>query len=123
MNNHLTVLGQSGEEEAARYLRKKGYRILDRNVRFPLGEIDIVARQGGVIRFIEVRTRRGQEGALRALESVDSRKQRRLVRLASWYLKERNLAGCRVRFDVVAVSFCGAAASVTVIRDAFEADA
>jgi putative endonuclease len=114
------ILGQSGEEIAAAFLRKKGYRVLARNVRTPSGEIDIVAREGRIVRFVEVRSRTGPEGTLRALESVDSRKQRRLVRLASWYLKEKRLQGCRVRFDVVAVVFGDAGPLVTLVRDAFE---
>lgn len=119
MNDKLT-LGQRGEQEAVRFLRKAGYRILERNVRTPLGEIDIIARQGGVLAFVEVRTRRGADGICRALESVNARKQRRLDRLALWYLKEKNLSGCRARFDVVAVCQDAEGPSATLIRDAFQ---
>ena len=119
MSDKLT-LGQWGEQEAVRFLRKAGYRVLERNVRTPLGEIDIVARQGGVLVFVEVRTRRGAEGICRALESVDAGKQRRLDRLALWYLKEKNLSGCRARFDVVAVCQDAKGSSATLIRDAFQ---
>lgn len=119
MNDKLT-LGQWGEQEAVRFLRKAGYRILERNVRTPLGEIDIVARHGGVLTFIEVRTRHGANGISRALESVDSRKQGRLNRLALWYLKKKNLFGRRARFDVVAVCRDGKGSSATLIRDAFQ---
>jgi len=113
------TLGQWGEQEAVRLLRKAGYRILELNVRTPVGEIDIVARQGGVLVFVEVRTRRGADGVSRALESVDAKKQGRLDRLALWYLKERNLSGCRARFDVVAVCQDAQGVSARLIRDAF----
>jgi len=119
VNDKLT-LGQRGEQEAVRFLRKTGYRILERNVRTPLGEIDIIAREGGVLAFVEVRTRRGADGICRALESVNARKQRRLDRLALWYLKEKNLSGCRARFDVVAVREDAEGPSATLIRDAFQ---
>ncbi len=121
MSDKLT-LGQWGEQEAVRLLRKAGYRILERNVRTPVGEIDIVARQGGVLAFVEVRTRRGADGICRALESVDTRKQGRLDRLAAWYLRERNLSGCRARFDIVAVcqDAQGQGSSARLIRDAFQ---
>ncbi len=121
MSDKLT-LGQWGEQEAVRLLRKAGYRILERNVCTPAGEIDIVARQGGVLAFVEVRTRRGADGICRALESVNTKKQGRLDRLALWYLKERHLSGCRARFDVVAVcrDAQGQGVSATLIRDAFQ---
>ncbi|MFA5038525.1 MAG: YraN family protein [Candidatus Omnitrophota bacterium] len=111
--------GRQGEEDAAGFLRKKGYKILARNISTPLGEIDIVAREKDVLCFIEVRTRRGFHGSLAALESVDAAKQRRLIRLALWYMKDKKIENRRVRFDVVAVSpddfscFC-------LVRNAFD---
>jgi len=116
------TLGQWGEQEAVRLLRKAGYRILERNVRTRAGEIAFVARQGGVLVFVVVRTRGGADGMCRALESVNTKKQGRLDRLALWYLKERHLSGCRARFDVVAVcrDAQGQGVSATLIRDAFQ---
>lgn len=113
------VVGRKGEDEAAQYLRKQGYRILARNVSTPCGEIDIVAQVRGVLCFVEVRTRQGFGGSLAALESVDQAKQRRLSKLALWYMKDKKIKDRRARFDVVAVSpddtscFC-------LVRNAFD---
>jgi len=113
-------LGKQGEDEAALFLRKQGYRIVARNVRTALGELDIVAHQRGVICFIEVRTRRGKDSQVQALESVDERKQRRLSRLAIAYLKENHLLGRKARFDVVSVSYAPTGAQVFLVKNAFD---
>lgn len=113
------TLGKRGEEEAARHLRKSGYKILGRNVRTPLGEIDIVASDKGTLCFIEVRARSGLGGSLAALESVGRQKQIRLSRLASWYLKEKKMSDSRVRFDVVAFS-PDEASCFCLVRGAFD---
>jgi putative endonuclease len=101
-------------------LARKGYQILARRLRSRRGEIDIVAREGGALVFIEVKTRRpGRFG--RPVDAVGPRKQRRLVALARSFLKRRRLAGERVRFDVVSVEIePGRAARVEVHRAAFE---
>ncbi len=94
------ALGQAAELQAERYLRRKGYRILDRNVRSPLGELDLVARSGQVLVFVEVKARR--TSALGgAAYAVDGRKQAKLVRLAAQYLAQRKLSNRLCRFDVV----------------------
>lgn len=94
------ALGRAAESEAERYLRRKGYRILDRNVRSPLGELDLVAQAGHVLVFVEVKARR--TSALGgAAYAVDGRKQNRLVRLAAQYLARRKLHNRLCRFDVV----------------------
>lgn len=94
------ALGQAAESKAERYLRRKGYRILDRNVRSPLGELDLVARSGQVLVFVEVKARR--TSALGgAAYAVDGRKQARLVRLAAQYLARHRLTDRLCRFDVV----------------------
>jgi len=94
--------GQLGEAAAAAYLEQKGYRIKERNYRCPLGELDIIAADGGEIVFIEVRTRSSTAFGT-PQESIDARKQLRLRRLAAYYLNARGLAGQACRFDVVAV--------------------
>ncbi|MDE2640689.1 MAG: YraN family protein [Chloroflexota bacterium] len=108
MTDDRRQLGRDGEEVAARYLRRRGYTLLDRNRRSEGGEIDIVARdRDGAIVFVEVRTRRGRGAALAALESVDPAKQERLRMGAAAYLAD--LAGDSgeepsARIDVVAVA-------------------
>ena len=99
-------VGKRGEEEAARFLDKRGLTILDRNVRSRLGEIDLVARDGKTLVFVEVRTQREREGDPPEA-SVREGKQRRLGRLAQHYLKWKRLGEVSCRFDVVAVTLDG----------------
>lgn len=108
------AVGKRGEEEAARFLQKRGFAILDRNVRSRLGEIDLVARDGKALVFVEVRTQREREGDPPEA-SVRAGKQRRLGRLAQQYLKWKRLGEVPCRFDVVAVTL-DAADRVTTLR-------
>jgi putative endonuclease len=102
-NTYKRRLGQRGEEIAAGYLRQQGYTILVRNWRCPAGEVDIVAREGETLAFVEVRTRR-QGGRLGTPEeSVTPRKQTRMVEVAQTYLQEAGLDDAAWRIDVVAI--------------------
>lgn len=93
--------GRRAETVAALYLRCKGYCIEGRRVRTPAGEIDIVARRGLMLIFVEVKARVAHEAAL---EAVTPRQQRRIERAAAWYAARRNhLAAPTMRFDVVVV--------------------
>ncbi|MGH7266874.1 MAG: YraN family protein [Candidatus Rokuibacteriota bacterium] len=115
--------GRTGEDLAARFLERQGLRILERNLRSRLGEIDLVARDGATLVFVEVKTRRpGAADPPQA--SVDGRKQRRLARLALNYLARRGLGDLGCRFDVVAVTVGpdGRAPVVEHFRGAFLAD-
>jgi putative endonuclease len=114
-------LGDEGERLAARHLRRGGMKILMRQARSQIGEIDLVGLDGDTIVFIEVKSRRMCfEGS--PAEAVDGRKQRQLTRTALAWLKRRGLLEHRTRFDVVAVDWQGAARPViTHYRDAFEA--
>jgi putative endonuclease len=91
------------ERAAARFLRKLGYRILVRNYRCPLGEIDLVALDGRCVVFVEVRSTEGS--TVRAAASVDRAKQEQLTRLALHFLKRKRLLNQPARFDVLAVSW------------------
>ncbi|MFP4473504.1 MAG: YraN family protein [Candidatus Omnitrophota bacterium] len=93
--------GDSAEDIAVDFLRRQRYRILERNYRVPCGEIDIIARQGGHLCFIEVKFRRG--GLEDALEAVSPAKQRTIRRVASFYLQEQGKDDAFCRFDVVAL--------------------
>ena len=111
-------LGDHGEDLAAAALKKQGYKILERNFVTPLGEIDLIARQGQVLVVVEVKTRRGSSfGAPQ--DAVHPGKQGRLRRLADYYLKAKRLTGTPVRFDVVAVTLAGDEPQVEIIPDAF----
>jgi putative endonuclease len=95
-------LGRRGEEIATSYLRRQGYTILARNWQCPIGEIDIVAREGETLAFVEVRTRRGHHFGTPE-ESITPAKQARLVELAQTYLQEMGLTDTDWRIDVIAI--------------------
>lgn len=97
-------LGQRGEAEAARFLKKKGYTIVARSDRQRLGEVDLIAVDGQTVVFVEVKTRRSHDAGHPA-DAVDHDKQRRLTRLALAYLKQHGLLESPARFDVVAVTW------------------
>lgn len=103
MTNQRQWLGREGEARAARFLEARGYRIVARNVRADRVEIDLIACRGGVLIFVEVKTRRvGRHGD--AAEAVDERKQRRLRRGAHAWLAANPIEARRTRsrrFDVV----------------------
>lgn len=106
------VLGYRGEDAAATHLRDLGLEVLDRNWRCADGELDIVARDGGVLVVCEVKTRSGL-GFGSPLEAVTAAKAARLRRLAArWLSEHRGFQGGfdNIRFDVVGVLACGDAA-------------
>lgn len=115
-------IGRHAEDLAAEFLRRHGCEILLRNFRRRLGELDLVARDGGVLVIAEVRTRaRGRFGS--AAESVDWRKRRSITRTAMQLLQQRaDLARLPVRFDVIAVhELASPEPRIEWIRHAFEA--
>lgn len=93
---------KAGEEAAERALRDAGYEILEQNWRCPHGELDLVARQGDVLCFVEVKAVRG-DGAGSPFEKVTRAKQRQVARAAAAYLQEKALGEPWCRFDVVGV--------------------
>jgi putative endonuclease len=92
--------GRRAESEAERHLRRKGYRILERNLRSAGGELDLVAQTGDTLVFVEVKARRTERYG-GAPFAVDRRKQTRLVRLAAQYLARHRLRHPPCRFDVI----------------------
>jgi putative endonuclease len=112
------ALGVDGEDVACRVLEARGYRILARRYRTRIGEIDVVARQGECIVFVEVKTRRdGRFGDPAA--AVTAEKQRRLTVMASDYLARHRLERVPARFDVVGILVGEGRPRVDVIVDAF----
>lgn len=97
------TLGKSGEQLAARFLRKKRYRILEMNYRTSRGEIDIIARSGQVLVFTEVKTRRS-DFLESPLAAVTIKKQRQISMVAQEYLNSNNLFDSEARFDVIAIN-------------------
>jgi putative endonuclease len=111
--------GRLGEDMAVAYLKKSGYEILERNYRCMFGEVDIVAKDGKVIVFIEVKSRRSERfGEPQAAVGPD--KQRKLSLISLKYLKERRLYPCDARFDVAAVRILPDGGHIELIKNAFE---
>ncbi len=100
MTSNSQVFGKEAEVAAENSLRRQGYRILGRNVRFSNGELDIVAKKDDTIVFVEVKARRtDQFGG--ASYAVTPQKQQRLIHLAAQYLAQHQLSQCTSRFDVI----------------------
>ncbi len=113
-------MGDRGEALAADFLEGKGLSILERKYRTPQGEIDLIAREGRTIVFVEVKTRRSQRcGSPGA--AVGYAKQRKITRAAEWYMRtRRDTPPCR--FDVIEIyAPAGGAWSVRHLENAFEA--
>ena len=95
--------GAAAETQAVQLLVRRGYQILERNFRVKGGELDVVAFDGDVLCFVEVRSRRDAEHGDAAL-AIDRRKQRQVARVAMEYIGLRNPHFQRSRFDVVAIT-------------------
>lgn len=115
----MKPLGSEGEDLAVRFLQKKGYRIVARNYKTPVGEIDIIARDGDTTVFIEVKTRTDISFGY-PYEAVNKRKRQKLKNLALLYLKRQGKES-PVRFDVLSI-FCmdNGKKDIEHIKDAFE---
>jgi putative endonuclease len=114
-------LGRWGEEQAVRFLSARRWKILQRNVRTPVGELDIVARDGRTLVFVEVKTRRSAAfGAPQ--EAVGLRKQRQIVRAAQWFLAQAGNPSGLLRFDVIAVMPAAEGARIEHLPAAFGLD-
>ena len=96
-----TALGEAGENAAARYLRGLGYRIIERNFECPLGEVDIIAREGRTLVFVEVKTREDDDPAPE--DQVNNVKQHQITKAARFYLTRYGSPQPPSRFDVVAI--------------------
>lgn len=114
-------LGRSGEEAAVVLLKEKGYKILIRNYKTRLGEIDIIARDKDTLAFIEVKTRQSERFGL-PQESVSITKQRQISKAALVFLKENDLLEKKARFDVVSVLYSKDKPQLDLIKNAFELD-
>ncbi len=114
------ILGKKGEDRAAQFLKKQGYKILERNYSTPQGEIDLIALHRGEVVFVEVKTRTNEAYGAPEL-AVNPRKQQRMVKAALGYIKYKKLHQVQCRFDVVAIS-AAAEKEIDVIENAFEMD-
>jgi putative endonuclease len=111
--------GKEGERAAAEYLAGIGIKVVDRNFRCPLGEIDLVAKDGDIIVFVEVRARQA-DGLCSPEESIAGYKRKRLTRAALWYLKQHGMQNSCARFDVIGIRWKGEEPEINWIVNAFE---
>jgi putative endonuclease len=118
--DYRVSLGKHGEELACKALRRRGYAILARRYRTRCGEIDIVARDGLTVVFVEVKAR-ATVACGTAREAVTARKRHQLIRMAADYLAKHRLSDVAVRFDVVTIDGApGQTTSIQIIRHAFD---
>lgn len=114
MLNTNLVRGRWGEDLAASWYRDRGYTLVARNWRCPIGEVDLIARRGRLLVVVEVKARRTEVYGP-AASAVGPVKQQRLRRLAAEWLATSGTRGVEVRFDVVAVT----GTDIDVIEGAF----
>jgi len=112
-------LGARGEALAFEKIKRMGYRNIIRNYRCRLGEVDLVAKDGDVLVFIEIKTRKGRPLGF-AKEAVNARKQKQLSKVALNYMKTNNCCDVSARFDVVAVAIGSGLPQIEVIKNAFD---
>ena len=120
MVNDPHSTGIQGEEAACRYLEKKGYHILDRNFRGGRYEIDIVAQNGNIVVFCEVKTARSKKFGP-SITWVTQDKIKHITRAASEYINIHEFHGCSFRFDVIGLDAEGGEISIKHIENAFTA--
>ncbi len=106
--------GIRGEETAIETLKRRGYKIVERNYRSRLGEIDVIAEEGGCLVFVEVKKRNTPLFG-EAVCSIDERKKRHLVRAALFYLKTHHCSDRSVRFDVIGIDYD----KIKLVKNAF----
>ncbi|TET38571.1 MAG: YraN family protein [Planctomycetota bacterium] len=114
-------LGARAEDAAVDFLKRKGMRILGRNLRTRRGEIDCIALDKKTLVFVEVKAQTGAGGTYPE-EKVTTAKQRRLARLALEYMRKNRVTDTHVRFDVVAVTYGEGEPEIYHIPNAFDAD-
>ncbi|OGP82480.1 MAG: YraN family protein [Deltaproteobacteria bacterium RBG_16_54_11] len=113
-------MGSRGEDLAVQYLKKRGFKVIERNYHCQWGEIDLIAREKNTLVFIEIKARSSSEYGL-PQEAVDRFKQKKLIEVARYYLAERHLTeDIPARFDVVAIHLTPAGPQIELIKDAFQ---
>ncbi len=115
-------LGILAEDKAEKFLKASGYRILQRNYKTKLGEVDIIAKDKDTLCFVEVKCRLSDRFGS-GLDAVSRLKQKQISKAALSFLKERNLLDKKARFDVVSLDSSGSEEKITLIKNAFELDA
>ena len=111
-------IGNIGEDVAVEFLQQNGYTILEKNFYFNHGEIDIVAKEGNVLVFVEVKSRRSGRFGMPE-ESVTPKKQELIRRTAEGYVSSKNLGAMECRFDVVSIMMSGGKTQCRLLKDCF----
>ena len=121
MEDTTRARGIRGEALAVTYLKKKGYKIIERNYRCQWGEIDLIARDGKTLIFVEIKSRSSSGFGL-PQDAVDRFKQEKLIQAARAYMAEHHVQETiPARFDVVAVQLTPSGPEMELIKDAFQA--
>ena len=120
MTHARIALGNTGEDLACEELERRGYAIIARRYRRRGGELDIIARDGKTMVFVEVKAREGRAFG-EACEAVTANKRRTITRLALDYLLRHRLTECACRFDVVSIHFESGTPLIDVYQNAFDA--
>src|SRR3954454_14841225 len=120
MTSRRIALGKTGEDLACSELERRGYAIVARRYRRRGGEIDIIARDGATIVFVEVKARESHRFG-EAAEAVTPFKRRRIVQLAADYMTRHYRSNCPCRFDVVSIHFDAERPAIEVFQNAFDA--
>lgn len=111
-------LGEKGEELAVKFLKKKGYKIIQQNYKTPMGEIDIIAKDKDTLVFVEVKTRESIEFGY-PFEAVNNLKRRKIAKVALSYIRKiKEIPPCR--FDVLGICYKDGKPDFELIKDAFE---
>jgi putative endonuclease len=119
MTRERLELGKWGENLAVKKIKGLGYKEIVRNYRCPLGEVDLIAREGDTLVFIEIKTRKDKCIGY-AKEAVDARKRRQLSKVALAYMKSIECCDVKARFDVIAINLDRDKPQVEVIKNAFD---
>ena len=119
MTRERLDLGKLGEELALKRIKRLGYKCIIQNYCCPLGEVDLIAKDGDCLVFIEIKTRRGKSFGY-AKEAINARKRRQLSKVALAYMKANNCCDVKSRFDVVAITLSHGKEEIEVIKNAFD---
>jgi len=112
-------LGVQGEKLAQKEVKSIGYKCIEQNYRCKIGEIDLIARDGDCLVFIEIKTRKGSSIGY-AKEAVNFKKRHQISRVAQYYMKDKDCCEAKARFDVIAININNGKKEVEIIKNAFE---
>lgn len=119
MTRERLDLGREGELLALKKLEDLGYECITHNYRCALGEVDLIARDGDTLVFVEIKTRRGKTLGY-AKQAVTERKKRQISKVALTYMKANECCEAKSRFDVVAVRIGEGVKEIEVVKNAFD---